>query len=158
MASKQQKTVKVIARIQWKSDPRKVVYLNRSSDGVSQYETSLFDGKATSCSCPSRKPCKHMKHSEQVEQERKVVESPEQKEEREWSEYRRELARKLARQFMTTQVVEQIVEQQNVEMPPIAMELPPELKGYRKKAVSVDISTKGNLNGQQGFSLLKRAV
>lgn len=39
-------------------------------------------------------------------------------------------------------------------VPPIAMELPAELKGYRKKAVSVDISNKGNF-GSKPFSLLK---
>jgi hypothetical protein len=60
-------SVTTIARVQFKADPRKVVYLNRSSDGSTQYETSLFDGKATSCNCPSRKPCKHMIHSEQAE-------------------------------------------------------------------------------------------
>jgi hypothetical protein len=71
MASKKvQKQVQIIGRVQFKSDARKVVYLNRSSDGVSQYETSLFDGKATGCSCPSRKPCYHMEQSEQIEQKR----------------------------------------------------------------------------------------
>ncbi len=63
-------SVTTIARVQFKSDPRKVVYLNRSSDGETQYETFLFDGRATSCTCPSRKPCKHMAHSEQAEAKR----------------------------------------------------------------------------------------
>jgi len=72
MASKKtaQKTVKevtFIARIEFKCDHRKVVYLVRSSNGVDQYETSMFDGKATGCTCPSRKPCKHMKGAEQKE-------------------------------------------------------------------------------------------
>ena len=81
------------------------------------------------------------------------LETPEQKEEREWIAYRQDLARKLAAQFVTTQCVEQIAEQQNVETtPPIAMELPAELRGYRKKAVSTDTSV---LNGaQQSAGLL----
>ncbi len=60
-------SVTTIARVQFHADPRKVVYLNRSSDGETQYYTYLFDGRATSCDCPSRKPCKHMAHSEQAE-------------------------------------------------------------------------------------------
>ncbi len=40
---------------------------------------------------------------------------------------------------------------------PIAMDLPEELKGRGKVAKSVDIGTKGNLNGQRGFSILKIA-
>lgn len=55
----EQKTVQIIARIQFKADSRKVVYLVRGSHGE-QYETSLFDGKASACTCPAHKPCYHM--------------------------------------------------------------------------------------------------
>jgi hypothetical protein len=102
--ARQQKIVKeatFIARIQFKCDHRKVIYLARSSNGVDQHETTLFDGKATSCSCPSKKPCYHMKAAEAREEAR-------------WTEYRRELACKLAQQFLTVEIVEQIVEQQQV--------------------------------------------
>lgn len=65
-----QKTVLIIARYEWKCDARKVAYLVRSSGGSTTYQTYLFDGKATSCECPSRKPCKHMDLAEQHEAER----------------------------------------------------------------------------------------
>ena len=61
------KTVVIIARIQFKSDARKVVYIVRSSDGTKTYQTYLLNGKATGCQCPSRKPCYHGLHLEQIE-------------------------------------------------------------------------------------------
>lgn len=67
------KAVKMIARIQFKDDARKVVYLVRSSDGEGQYHTYLFDGKATSCDCAARKPCKHMEKCEAEEAERQAA-------------------------------------------------------------------------------------
>lgn len=66
---KSTKTVQIIARIQFKSDARKVVYQVRGSQGQ-QYETCLFAGKATSCTCPAHKPCYHMTGCEQKEAER----------------------------------------------------------------------------------------
>ncbi len=63
------KTVVVLARIQFKSDPRKVCYLVRSSNGVDQYTTCLFDGFATGCSCPATNgKCYH--RCQALEQER----------------------------------------------------------------------------------------
>jgi hypothetical protein len=64
------KTVQIIARIQFKNDTRKVVYLVRASNGVDQYETYFFDGRALSCTCNSRKPCYHMTQLEAKEAER----------------------------------------------------------------------------------------
>ncbi len=65
------KTVVVLARIQFKSDPRKVCYLVRSSNGVDQYTTCLFDGFATGCSCPATNgKCYHRCQVEALEQER----------------------------------------------------------------------------------------
>jgi hypothetical protein len=64
------KTVLIIARIQFKVDARKVVYLVRASNGIDQYETYVFDGRAVSCTCDSRKPCYHMTQLEQKESER----------------------------------------------------------------------------------------
>jgi hypothetical protein len=64
------KSVQIIARVQFKADPRKVCYLVRSSDGESQYTTCLFNGKACSCDCASKKPCYHMAGAESKEQER----------------------------------------------------------------------------------------
>ena len=71
-ATKATRTVQIIARIQFKADSRKVVYLVRGSKGE-QYETCLFDGKATSCTCESRKPCYHMTQLEQKEAERNTM-------------------------------------------------------------------------------------
>lgn len=64
------KVVQIIARIQFKADARKVVYLVRASNGVDQYETYCFDGRALSCTCDSRKPCYHMRQVETKEAER----------------------------------------------------------------------------------------
>ncbi len=64
------KQVTVVARIQFKADARKVVYLVRSSRAEDIYHTYLFDGKATSCECPSKKPCYHMAQVEAIEEAR----------------------------------------------------------------------------------------
>lgn len=73
--AKQVKAVQIIARFQFKSDARKVVYQVRSSDGQKKYETTLFASKATACTCESRKPCKHMKQMEVVEANRVAAEN-----------------------------------------------------------------------------------
>lgn len=146
------KQVTIIARYAHKTNGQlngTVTYLVKSSDGKSEYCTTVVEGKASGCSCPAKSRCYHKTQLAALEVAR--AETPEQKEAREWSEYRVELARKLAKQFLTTQCVEQIAEQQN-----IAMDLPDELKGYRKTAISTDISTKGNLNGNTGFSVLRK--
>lgn len=64
------KQVTIIARYQFKADPRKVCYLVRASNGVDTYMACLFDGKATSCRCASRKPCYHMTQLEAREAQR----------------------------------------------------------------------------------------
>ncbi len=71
------KTVTIIARIQFKNDPRKVCYLVRSSNGVDQYTTCLFNGKAVSCNgCPSHGNCYHRTGCEKVEAARKAASTP----------------------------------------------------------------------------------
>src|SRR2546430_8857234 len=64
------KIVNIIARVKYKEDARKVVYFSRSSDGQTRYQTSLFDGKATSCECPAIKPCYHMDQCQAIESAR----------------------------------------------------------------------------------------
>ncbi len=54
------KEVTILARVEFKNDARKVVYKVLSSNGKDTYMTSLFNGKACSCDCISRKPCYHM--------------------------------------------------------------------------------------------------
>lgn len=66
------KQVQIIARVEFKSDARKVVYFNRSSNGADIYQTSLFDGRVTSCNCPATKPCYHMTQCEAIEKLRKA--------------------------------------------------------------------------------------
>ncbi|MEO6891210.1 MAG: hypothetical protein ABI324_19670 [Ktedonobacteraceae bacterium] len=54
-----------------------VVYAVRSSDGTSVYYTTLDTrGHATGCTCPARKPCKHMHQMEAREQARREVAAP----------------------------------------------------------------------------------
>ncbi len=62
--------VTILARVEFKADSRKVVYKVLSSNGADTYQTSLFNGKACSCTCPSRKPCYHMTGCEAHEAER----------------------------------------------------------------------------------------
>ncbi len=69
-ATRTKKEVQIVARYQFKNDARKVAYRVHSSDGRKEYTCFLFDGKATSCECPARKPCYHMIQLEQREQER----------------------------------------------------------------------------------------
>jgi hypothetical protein len=151
--AKATKEVQIIARYTNKRTGT-VSYLVRSSDGKSEYCTTIIDGRASGCSCPAKSSCYHKKQLVALEAAR--AESPDEKQAREWNAYRSELAKKLAQQFVTTQVVEQLAERQNV-----AMDLPAELKGYRKSAKvgkpgSADLAYKGNLNGQSGFSILRK--
>lgn len=46
------KVVQVIARIQYKANPKAVKYHVRSSNGVDKYDTTIYNGKATACTCP----------------------------------------------------------------------------------------------------------
>ena len=64
------KVVQVIARITYKRNPKAVTYLVRSSNGIDQYQTTIYNGKAVSCSCPATKPCYHMKQLETREASR----------------------------------------------------------------------------------------
>jgi hypothetical protein len=104
------------------------------------------------CGCPSRKhDCKH----------RSVVQNF-------WNRIYRSNIAKVAKVEQVSPVEEvaivetpEIVEQPVEVVPPIAMDLPDELKGYRKTAKvgkpgSVELSSKGNLNGNSGFSVLRK--
>lgn len=55
-----QKEVTVLCRVELKADSRKVIYQCLSSDGKTTYNVFFFNGKVSSCSCISRKPCYHM--------------------------------------------------------------------------------------------------
>jgi hypothetical protein len=62
------KTVTVIARYFIRRNGH-IVYTFRGSHGE-EYCTTVVNGRATGCSCPARKPCKHMAHAEAKEQAR----------------------------------------------------------------------------------------
>lgn len=64
------KTVKVLARIEYKRNRSAVVYICQSSNGHDQYRTTIYNGKATGCDCPATKPCYHMVQCEAREQSR----------------------------------------------------------------------------------------
>ena len=67
---KAEKSVQIIARISFKDNPAIVVYLCRSSRCDAQYTTTLYNGCATGCDCPARKPCYHMTGCEAREAKR----------------------------------------------------------------------------------------
>jgi len=64
------KNVKVTARYAHKTNGKlngKVTYAVRSSDETTIYYTTLIDGVASGCSCPSHKKCYHKTQLEQKE-------------------------------------------------------------------------------------------
>src|SRR6476646_4774481 len=66
------KTVTIVARYAHKTNGKlngTVTYLVRSSNGKSTYCTTLVDGKASGCSCPSRSKngCYHKRQLESLE-------------------------------------------------------------------------------------------
>jgi hypothetical protein len=137
-----------------------VVFMVRGEKD-STHVTTLRNNGRHSCTCKANasfgRNCYHIKGCEKANNARikaakvaEVVETPEQKEEREWSQFRSELAKKLAQQYVTTQCVEQIAESlvAPVKVMPSQTVVSPK---------PVDLSTKGNLNGQRGFSILKIA-
>lgn len=141
-----QKQVQILATYYHKTNGVKngtVTYCVRSSNGKDFYYTTVINGEASGCSCPSRTKCYHMKQLENREQEK-------------WIAYRQELAKKLAAQFLTTQIVEQVAEKL------VAPEKPVKVAKVIKEAVEAkvpasktDISTKGNLNTGRAFSTLR---
>jgi hypothetical protein len=73
MAKQSKKEVTVIARYQFKADPKKVAYLVRASNGKDTYQVFFFAGKACSCGCPAKKPCYHMTQLETREASRNQI-------------------------------------------------------------------------------------
>lgn len=141
-----QKTVTVIARYAHKTDGklnRTVTYLIKSSDGKSQYCTTLIDGEASGCSCPSRSKCYHKSQLETREQERKVVAT--------------QFAAKSAPTW-TVQLVKAgtLVAPKHV-VETVSQENVTPVVDFKPREVSTDLSTKGNLNVSRPFSILKPA-
>ncbi len=152
-ASKTPKQVQVLAKYTHKTDGKpngRISYLVRSSDGKSEYCTTLQDGHAVGCSCPSKRPCYHEKQLEQKEAGRPFCSRclPV------WAIWLVEAGVLVAPAKVVSKAVPTVVEPHL----PIAMELPEDLKGRGKVAKSVDLSTKGNLNGNRGFAIMRSEV
>ena len=64
------KELTVLARGQHKSNAKAVAYLVLSSNGQDKYETTVYDGKASHCTCAARTRCYHMNGCEQLEASR----------------------------------------------------------------------------------------
>ncbi len=73
MKTQTAKQVQVLNRYELKSNGKPngyVVYEVKSSNGVDTYKTTLKDGLAKSCTCPSYKPCYHMTQLQEREAQR----------------------------------------------------------------------------------------
>jgi hypothetical protein len=70
--AKRHQQVQVVARYEVKRNGH-VVYAVRSSNGKDTYCTTVIEGHATGCTCPSRKPCYHMAGCEALESRRVVI-------------------------------------------------------------------------------------
>jgi len=64
--------VTILARAQFKSNPKAGGYQVLSSNGVDRYEVTVYNGKATSCTCPATKPCYHIKGVQEYENARRA--------------------------------------------------------------------------------------
>lgn len=140
MASKKTaKQVQVVARYSHKTNGKlngTVTYLVRASNGVDTYCTTLVDGKATGCSCPaSRGKCYHKTQLETREQERASIAT--------------QFAAKHAPLWLVN-----MVRSTQVRVAPQVVVMPTQAVASKCEP---DISTRGNLNGQRGFSLLRTA-
>lgn len=138
-----QKQVTIIARYAHKTNGKlngTVTYLVRSSDGKSEYCTTIVEGKASGCSCPSRSK-KGCYHKHQLEA--------------------KEAGRPFAAKSLPVWTVK-LVESGKLAVPgKKAAPVAPKVATIIAQAVEAkvpaktDISTKGNLNGQRGFSLMR---
>jgi|SRR5579859_1020386 len=152
------KEVKVTARYAHKTNGKLnglVTYAVRSSGGTTLYCTTLINGKASGCSCPSKCPCYHEKQLEAIEAERVARQQ-------EARTIAREDEKLIAVRFATENLpawATAMVSRKMLSVPtaPVAMDLPEELKGRGKVARSVDLSTKGDISSNKGFSILKIA-
>jgi hypothetical protein len=154
-----QKQVQVLARYAHKTDGKLngiVTYCVKSSNGKDTYCTTLINGKASGCSCPSHKPCYHMKGLEAKEQERAsemVVETPvlvESSAEVEQFDGSRPMTADEWREVMKRDRARQKTEKA-ADMAKILEARAQSTRGYK----SADVSTKGNLNTGRAFSLLR---
>lgn len=150
--TKTAKQVQVIATYYHKKDGKLtgvVSYLVRASNGIDTYCTTLIEGKASGCSCPSRSPrgCYHKNQLEQKAQERK------------------EVAQHFAAKSVPTWFI-QLVSVGKLIAPKQVVQLPAgvtpvngtlRVKGPVIARETTDISTKGTLTRNAGFSILKIA-
>jgi hypothetical protein len=144
--------------------------ISETVEGVS-YRVEMDESTmtATSCSCPARGACKHLEIANSLSYKVAPVEAP-VVEETTITEVERKQWYVVNHQHQVWSqdgvwmcaegaewvalVMAHLGIEQPVEVPTIAMDLPAELRGYRKTAVSTDISNKGEF-GSKPFNLLK---
>lgn len=66
------KELTIIARAQFKNNPKAAGYQVLSSNGVDKYEVTVYAGRVTHCTCPARKPCYHMTGVQEYEDVRQA--------------------------------------------------------------------------------------
>lgn len=126
------KEVQITARYAHKTNGKLnglVTYAVLSSDGTTLYCTTLIKGKASGCSCPSYKPCYHMKGLEQ-----------------------KEAARPFAAKSLPVWTAE-LVKTGKLVIPGKAKVIAQAVEA--KVPATTDLSKKGNLNTGQGFRMMR---
>ena len=151
------KQVKIIARIAYKRNPKAVKYIVRSSNGVDQYETTIYNGKATGCTCPATKPCYHMNQLEAKEQQRseatQAVAQAEQIVADAQADVRAARFAELFAKYDYRQAEKAAKASARSSSWLIDLPAPPEVPSSWVE--SVPLAERGVLNGHQGFSLLR---
>jgi hypothetical protein len=136
------KEVQITARYAHKTNKKfngLVTYAVLSSDGTTLYCTTLVNGKASGCSCPSHKPCYHMKGLEA-----------------------KEAARPFAAKRLPVWTTE-LVKSGKLAVPgkkaaPVAPKVPVATlieQAVTAKVPTTDLSKKGNLNTGQEFRMMR---
>jgi hypothetical protein len=108
-----------------------VVLHIRNDQGV-EYYTTLRRNKAHSCNCAARKVCYHISHCQTLENNR-------------W--YKARMAKVHAQEAAKIDAVVEATKAYVKEQ---------DVKTVAQPAKITDISTRGNLNGQSGFSILRK--
>jgi len=140
--TKQSKEVQIIARYIHKTNGKPngtISYLVRASNGKDTYCTTIVNGQARGCTCPSHKPCYHMKQLEQKEAARK------------------ETAQQFAAQSVPVWTV-QLVNSGKLQVPAMNVAksyVTSTVKAVSTRAKTTDVGMKGNLNTSRAFSLMR---
>jgi hypothetical protein len=168
MATKAVKEITVLKRavckkasVAYNVKPGDLVFLVKGETN-NVHETILRNNGRNSCTCTGNaqfgRHCYHLKGAEahnnaRINDTKVAIETPRSTEDKDWSQYRRELAVKLAQQYMTTQVVEQLAEQLVAPAKtPIAKLIE---QAVQTTIPATDLSKRGDLAGTRKYSLLR---